>query len=301
MNPLALLRAMRPQQWSKNVFVLAALAFAWGDRQLPAPVGDAELWRVLAAFAAFCCAASAIYLVNDVLDVEQDRLHPEKRTRPIASGELAVPIALAAAGFLALAALLLARRADAGVGEVALVVGGYTLMNLAYSLKLKHVALLDVFCIALGFLLRVVAGGLASGAPVSHWLLLCTLFLALFLALNKRRAELALLGDGGARHRASLGAYTLGFLDQMVTVLAAATLVCYALYTVDPATSAKFGGHARLLWTVPCVVFGLARYMLLVQSGRAGGNPTRMFLGSDPLFLANTLVWAGLVYWAIKA
>ncbi|MBM3977963.1 MAG: decaprenyl-phosphate phosphoribosyltransferase [Planctomycetes bacterium] len=300
MSSLALLRAMRPQQWSKNVFVLAALAFAWGDRTLGPPVGAAEAWRVLSAFAAFCCAASAIYLVNDVLDAEQDRQHPEKRSRPIASGELSIPVALGTAVVLAIAALLLARRADAGAGEVALVVGGYTLMNLAYSLKLKHVALLDVFCIALGFLLRVVAGGLASGAPVSHWLLLCTLFLALFLALNKRRAELALLGDGGANHRASLGAYTLGFLDQMVTVVAAATLVCYALYTVDPQTSAKFGGHARMLWTVPCVVFGLARYMLLVQGGRAGGNPTRMFLGADPLFLANTLLWAALVAWAIK-
>lgn len=300
MNVLALLRALRPQQWSKNVFVLAALAFAWGDRTLVPPVGDAEALRVLCAFAAFCCAASAIYLVNDVLDAEQDRLHPEKRTRPIASGELAVPVALGAALALVCGAGLLARRASAGGWDVAWVVGSYTLMNLAYSLKLKQVALLDVFCIALGFLLRVIAGGLASGAPVSHWLLLCTLFLALFLALNKRRAELALLGADGANHRAALGAYTLGFLDQMVTVLAAATLVCYALYTVDPATSAKFGGHARLLWTVPCVVFGLGRYMLLVQSGRAGGNPTRMFLGSDPLFLANTLLWGALVYWAIK-
>jgi 4-hydroxybenzoate polyprenyltransferase len=300
MNPLALLRALRPQQWSKNVFVLAALAFAWGDQTLVPPVGRPELLRVLAAFAAFCCAASAIYLVNDAADVEQDRLHPEKRHRPIASGALSIPVALGAALVLVGGALALAWRAGAGSWNVAVVVGMYTLMNLAYSVKLKHVVLVDVFCIALGFLLRVVAGGLASGAPVSHWLMLCTLFLALFLALNKRRAELALLGAGGKSHRAALSGYTIGFLDQMVTALAAATIVCYALYTVDAQTLRKFGEHSRLLWTVPCVVFGLARYMLLVQSGRAGGNPTQLFLGSDALFLANTLLWAALVAWAIR-
>jgi 4-hydroxybenzoate polyprenyltransferase len=168
-------------------------------------------------------------------------------------------------------------------------------INLAYSYGLKHVALVDAFCIASGFLLRVVAGGSAAGIHISHWLLLCTLFLALFLALNKRRGEITLLGDGRGEHRAILEQYTLGFLDQMVTVLAACTIVCYTMYTVDDVTAAKFGEGNRLIWTVPFVVFGVGRYMLLAQTGHSTGNPTRVFLGGDTIFALNTLAWFGMV------
>lgn len=299
MNPLAWLRALRPQQWSKNVFVLAPLAFAWGDRKLLDVVGRTQLVHALYATAAFCLGASAVYLLNDVMDAESDRRHPDKRTRPIAAGEIALASALVLSALLALAALGLGYLAGGGRVDVAWVVASYIGLNLGYSLRWKHVVLVDVFCIALGFVLRVEAGGLAAGAPLSHWLRLCTLFLALFLALNKRRAEIVLLGVESASHRASLSGYTVGFLDQMVTALAAATIVCYALYSVDPATTSKFGGAVPLLWSVPFVVFGLARYMLLVQSGKAGGNPTKVFLGGDVWFLLNTLAWAAVVAAAI--
>ena len=299
MRPLDLVRALRPEQWSKNVFVLAAAGFAWGDDTLADPLDQEDLLRTLAAFAAFCFGSSAVYLWNDLRDAEADRAHPEKRHRPIAAGRVRPATAHVTALISAALALALAWIAGGPGPSVALVVGGYVAMNLAYSAGLKRVVLVDVFCIALGFLLRVVAGGMAAGAAVSHWLLLCTLFLALFLALNKRRAEIVMLGAGGASHRASLAHYTVGFLDQMVTALAAATIVSYALYTVDDETTRKFGADNHLVWSVPFVVFGLARYMLLVQTEQGGANPTRVFLGGDFLFLANSLAWLAVVASAI--
>jgi 4-hydroxybenzoate polyprenyltransferase len=290
-----LLRALRPHQWAKNVFVLAALFFAYGDRSSGARVTQDDLLRTLCAFAAFCLASSAVYLVNDVLDRERDRAHPDKRRRPIASGVVGVPLALCTALFVALLASALGWRAGGAGTDVLLILGAYVGLNLAYSIGLKTIVLLDAFCIALGFLLRVLAGGVAAGAEISRWLFLCTLFLALFLALNKRRAEILLLGDDHAAHRPSLREYSPVFLDQMVGVLAACTIVCYTMYTVDPDTAAKFGDGNRLVWTVPFVAFGVGRYMLLVQSGQAGGDPARLFLGGDVPFLLNTLAWAGLV------
>lgn len=304
MNPLALLRAMRPHQWVKNVFVFAALVFARGERAEGLLGGDlSDVRRTLFAFAAFCLGSSSIYLINDILDVESDRAHPEKCRRPIASGELKVPVAWSSAALLVASALGLGLLAD-GAPEVegrliqdlsvATVVGTYMTLNLMYSVKLKHVVLVDAFCIASGFLLRVYGGGLAAGAIVSHWLFLCTLFLALFLALCKRRAEIDLLGEGRGQHRAILLEYTPGFIDQMVTVLAACTILTYTMYTVADDTVAKFG-DSRLIWTVPFVVFGLARYMLLVQTQKGGGSPTRVLLGGDALFVANALGWLATV------
>ena len=306
MKPLALLRALRPHQWVKNVFVFAALVFARGERDEGLFAGDlSDVRDTFLAFLAFCAGASAIYLINDVMDVEQDRAHPEKRSRPIASGELGVGAALASAGLLVVAALFLGVLADGGRAlpdsalvpdtSVAAVVAAYMGLNFLYSVRLKHVVLVDAFCIATGFLLRVYAGGLAAGADVSHWLLLCTLFLALFLALCKRRAEIDLLGDGRGEHRAILLEYDPGFLDQMVTVLASCTILTYTMYTVSEDTAAKFGDDHRMIWTVPFVVFGLGRYMLLVQTRQGGGSPTRVLLGGDPLFLVNTLAWVATV------
>ena len=184
-----LLRALRPQQWVKNVFVLAAVAFARADVSATHEAGFGDVWRSLYAFAAFCIGASAIYLVNDVLDVEGDRAHPTKRHRPIASGQVSVPLALATSAACIAAAVALGWLAG-GEPRVLFVVAGYIALNFAYSVRLKHVVLLDAFCIAAGFILRVEAGALAAGAGVSHWLILCTLFLALFLALAsaKRRS-----------------------------------------------------------------------------------------------------------------
>jgi 4-hydroxybenzoate polyprenyltransferase len=283
-----LIRALRPHQWSKNVFVLAVLAFALvSDGVTPGPEA---VPRTLMAFAAFCLGASAIYLLNDVLDLEADRAHPIKCKRPIAAGELSVPVALGASAVLGVAAFGLARAAGGGGWSVALVMGSYLGLNLAYSLGLKRVVLLDAFCIAIGFVLRVIAGGLTAGVEPSHWILLCTLFLALFLALCKRRAELAMLGEDGAATRATLGKYDRAFLDQMVGVLAACTIVCYTMWATDPGTSERIGSP-HMVWTVPFVVFGIGRFLHLVHSGRGGDRPTRIFLGGDVPFLLNLVGW----------
>ncbi len=296
MQAPALIRALRPHQWSKNVFVLAALGFAAGDKlRSGGAVGFEEALNTIWAFFAFSLGSSAIYLFNDILDVESDRAHPEKCRRPIAAGELSIPSAYVASVVCAVVALTLSLLANDGGPDVFYVVGGYMVMNLAYSLKLKRMVLLDVFCIATGFLLRVEAGGLASGTEISHWLLLCTLFLALFLGFAKRRAEIALLGDEKGNHRAILEKYTVGFLDQMMSVLSACTIICYTMYTVDPDTMAKLGEDNHMLWSVPFVVFGVTRYMYMVAKDRAGGSPTKMFLGSDPLFLLNSLAWLAVV------
>jgi 4-hydroxybenzoate polyprenyltransferase len=301
MKPKAVLIALRPQQWVKNVFVFAALVFAAGTQGALLHVPKDQVVRTLFAFGAFCIGASAIYLVNDVADVESDRAHPTKRNRPIASGALPVPAALTLSLVCVALALFLGTRAEPPHAEgdspvpVVLVVAAYMTLNLAYSLKLKHVVLVDAFCIAAGFLLRVIAGGLAVPVTVSHWLLLCTMFLALFLALCKRKAEMDLLGDGRGHHRAILLEYDHTFLDQMVTVLAACAIVTYTMYTVAEDTTAKFG-HG-LVWTVPFVVFGLARYLLLVSTRKGGGSPTRVLLGGDALFATNTLLWIAAVAW----
>ncbi len=285
---------MRPYQWVKNVFVFAAVVFAYGEVGRVHPQDHADIVHAVEAFFAFCMGASAIYLLNDVLDIESDRAHPTKRSRPIPAGHVSVPLALAASAVCIVAALALGWLAGDGTWSVAMVVGGYIALNFAYSIKLKHLVLIDAFCIATGFLLRIQAGGIAANAKISHWLLLCTLFLALFLALCKRRAEIDLLGDGRGAHRANLREYTVPFLDQMVTVLAATTIVNYTMYTVAEETLSKFHS-TRLVWSVPFVVFGIARYMFLVQTSRAGGNPTRVLLGGDAMFVVNALLWLCVV------
>jgi 4-hydroxybenzoate polyprenyltransferase len=301
MRAAPLLTALRPHQWTKNAFVLAALVFAAGDRRqglVQAESFGHHVVATLVAFAAFCLASSAVYLLNDVLDVEKDRAHPVKRRRPIASGALAVPTALGASAGLLIASLVLAAGWGGG-RRTALLIGAYVALNVAYCLALKRVALVDAFSIASGFLLRLAAGGAAAGAEVSRWAFLCTLFLALFLALNKRRAELLALGPDVAATRASLRHYDRPFLDQLVAVMAACTIVAYTMYTLDPDTVAKFEHGRRLFWSVPCVVFGLGRYMVLVHGGRGGENPARVLLGGDGWFVANLVLWGALVGLAI--
>lgn len=294
MSPFAILRAMRPHQWVKNVFVFAALVFKWGEHKDPLADLD-SLWRTLLAVAAFCIGSSAIYLVNDVLDVESDRRHPTKKLRSIAAGLLPIPTALAVSVVCVVAALALGHFASTDEGSVALVVAAYMGLNLLYSLWLKHIVLVDAFSIAAGFLLRVLAGGFAVNVLVSDWLMLCTLFLALFLALCKRRAEIDLLGEDRGSHRKILLEYTPAFLDQSVVVLAACAIINYTMYTVAEDTAEKFGEHNGLVWTVPFVVFGLFRYLLLVQTQKGGGNPSRVLLGGDVAFVINGLVWLAVV------
>jgi 4-hydroxybenzoate polyprenyltransferase len=280
----ALVRSLRPAQWTKNLFVLAPIVFAHR-------LDDASLFdRAALAFALFCAGASAVYLVNDLRDREQDRLHPLKRLRPIASGELPAPLAGAAA-------LLLGGAAAAGgfaLGpRFAACLAGYLALNLLYSLALKHVVILDVMSIAAGFVLRVVAGGVAIAVAVSNWLLLCTSFLALFLAFSKRRHELMLLSDGAAGQRRVLEQYSPTFLDQMINVVTASTLVAYALYAVAPETAEKLG-TPHLVWTMPMVLFGIFRFLYLLYQRPTERNPTEAIL-ADPPFLVNVGLWGATV------
>jgi len=296
MDLKALILALRPHQWVKNVFVLAALVFARGSEGGLFQGRMDDVRRTMWAFAAFCLGASAIYLVNDVMDRESDRRHPTKRNRPIAAGRVSVAQALTLAAVCAAGAIFFGHRAEGDPIPVWPIVLGYMLLNFAYSAWLKHIVLVDAFCIAAGFLLRVIAGALAVPAVMSHWLLLCTMFLALFLALCKRKAEIDLLGEGRGEHRAILREYNAAFLDQMTTVLAACTIVTYTMYTVADETVQKFDGD-RLVLTVPFVVFGLGRYLFLVHTQKGGGSPTKVLLGGDPLFAINTAGWIATVAW----
>ncbi|MDE0913940.1 MAG: decaprenyl-phosphate phosphoribosyltransferase [Planctomycetota bacterium] len=300
MLPLAILRAMRPHQWVKNIFVGAALLFSWAQSGEP---DTAHLTSVLLAIVAFSLGASAIYVINDIMDVESDRAHPTKCKRPIAAGEMSIPIALVVSVASVVGALALALKiAPDSDHRVAWVVLAYMLMNLLYSVKLKHVVIIDAFIIAAGFLMRLGAGAAAADLPLSSWIILCTFFLALFLAFCKRKAEIDLLGENRGGHRKILLEYTPVFLDQITVVLAACTVITYAMWTVqDPTNTAEavdkaWLGEAQMVLTVPFVVFGLFRYLLLVQTQKGGGSPTRVLLGGDPIFVANCLAYVVAVF-----
>jgi 4-hydroxybenzoate polyprenyltransferase len=283
-----LVRSMRPTQWVKNLFVLAPLVFAHGL------LSPSLLARGLAAFAAFCAASSAVYLLNDLKDRERDRHHPLKRRRPIAAGTLPVGIAAAAAVVLLAAAGGVA--ATLGLAFAA-VLAGYLVLNLLYTLGLKEVVILDVLLIAIGFVLRVLGGGAAVGVEVSRWLLLCTIFLALFLAFSKRRHEIELLADRAADQRQVLEQYSPAFLDQMINVVTASAVVCYALYAVAPETAEKYDTQ-NLIWTIPLVLFGVFRYLYLIYQRPERKNPTEALL-SDPPFVVNVLLWGAAVLWIV--
>lgn len=283
-----LVRSLRPAQWSKNVFVFAPLVFAH------LLFDGHAVQRAAMAFVAFCAAASAIYLVNDVRDREEDRRHPLKCRRPIAAGTLGVGPALAAATGLAGAALALSwtlGRTFAGL------LAGYVVLNVLYSFALKHVVIVDVMSIAAGFVLRVLAGAAAVDAAVSKWLLLCTTFLALFLAFSKRRHELLLLQEGAGEQRRVLDDYSPIFLDQMINVVTASSVVSYALYAVAPETVQKFGSD-RLMYTIPLVLFGIFRYLYLTYQRAELRNPTEAILRDVP-FLVNLLLWGLVVLWIV--
>jgi 4-hydroxybenzoate polyprenyltransferase len=277
---LALVWSLRPEQWLKNGFVLAPLIFS-------GLLGDSEAWaRSLLAVAAFCAASSAVYLVNDVIDRESDRRHPVKRLRPLASGELSMAKALGAAAVLAAAAMAVAFVLG---GWFPPVLGSYIALVVLYSVVLKRVVFIDVLVLAAGFVLRVVGGAVAIQVPVSRWLLLCAYLLALYLALGKRRSELVLLGDGAGAHREVLGHYSLGLVDQAISVVLGATVLAYTLYTVAPDTVAKVGSEG-LMATVPVVLYGLFRYLYLLHRTETGGSPTKVLLTDWPLLIA-VLVW----------
>jgi len=281
--PRALLVSLRPHQWTKNLVVLAALAFSKHLFDDP----DAVV-RAGAAFAAFCALSGAVYVVNDLADLERDRLHPVKRARPIASGALPVPAARAAAAALFGLGLVAAWALGPGFLLCAL---AYVALNLAYSFGLKNVVILDVLAIAIGFVLRAVAGAVAIQVVFSEWLIVCTLLLALFLALAKRRHELVTLEDA-AGHRSSLAEYSPYLLDQMIAVVTASCLTAYAFYTLAPETVEKYRTD-RLALTIPFVIYGIFRYLYLVHRREQGGSPSDVLLTDRPL-LAATVLW-GLV------
>jgi len=271
--------SLRPRQWVKNLFVFAGLVFSQR-------LFTDSVWPALGAFAIFCALSGAIYLLNDVADRDKDRLHPRKRERPIASGLLRVPVALASALVLVMAGLAAAAALSPPFAAVALAYVG--LLSL-YSVTLKHVVIVDVLTVAIGFVLRAVGGALAIGVDISGWLLICTILIALFLALGKRRHEYLTLEGEAARHRPILAEYSAGLLDQMIAVVTASTVTAYALYTMSPETVAKF--QTQLLpATLPFVLYGIFRYLYLLYRRQLGGNPSELFL-NDRALLLNTIGW----------
>ena len=276
----SLLVSLRPDQWHKNLIVFAALIFA------VKLLDPAALARATAAFLIFCAVSSVVYLINDVADRDQDRQHPVKRLRPIASGELSPGTALTFAAVLGAVALTLAFWLRPAFGIAA---AAYLALFVVYTSSLKHIVVLDVMAIAIGFVLRAVAGGLVIDVHISNWLLVCTMLGALFLGLAKRRHEMTLLADGATGHRKILEEYDTYLLDQMIGVVAAATMVAYIIYCASPETRAYFGTEWMVL-TTPFPIYGLFRYLYLVHRKAGGGNPSDLLLNDRPL-LACVLLW----------
>jgi 4-hydroxybenzoate polyprenyltransferase len=275
--------SLRPRQWVKNLFLFAGLVFG---QKLFTPA----VWTAGAAFLIFCALSGAVYLLNDVADRERDRLHPDKRHRPVAAGRVSVAAAVAAGIGLIVAGLAASLCLSRGFALVAL---SYVALLTAYSAWLKHLVIVDVLVVAIGFVLRAVAGALAVQVAISGWLLICTFLLALFLALGKRRHEVLSLEGAATQHRAILAEYSAGLLDQMIAVVTASAVTAYALYTMSPETVAKF--HTALLpVTLPFVLYGIFRYLYLLYQRHLGGNPSDAVL-RDRALLLNTLLWMGSV------
>jgi 4-hydroxybenzoate polyprenyltransferase len=287
--PMEHLRLLRPHQWIKNGFVFVGLLFghAWSDA--------GRVGLALAAFAGFCLLSSAIYVFNDLIDREQDRLHPDKRRRPLASGTVGVPAALLLLTFCGAAGLAI----GIAQGPVqAAIFGAYLVLNSAYTLGLKQVVILDVFIIAAGFMLRILAGTSGIGIAPSHWLLLCGLLLTLFLGFAKRRAELNALAEDSASHRKVLEHYSPALLDQMISVVSAGVLVAYSLYTVAPET-VRLHGTPYLIYTVPFVLYGMFRYLFLLHRRGGGGDPALELLG-DRHLLGASAGWLIVTLWLLR-
>ena len=274
-----LLVSLRPEQWTKNLFVFAALIFG---QRLDSP---RDVLLVSGAFAVFCALSGVVYLVNDVVDRHTDASHPVKARRPVASGALGPQTAVAAALAIGVPALAAAWWLRPSFGLVA---AAYLALMALYSGPLKHVVIIDVLAIAIGFVLRVFAGAVVIAVPVSHWLLVCTILLALFLALSKRRHELVLLADAAKGHRRILQEYSPYLLDQMIGVVTASTLMAYMLYATSPETAERFG-TSLLGLTIPFPLYGIFRYLYLVHHKEGGGSPSELLLTDRPLLLCVAL------------
>ena len=276
----ALFQAMRPGQWSKNLLVFAGLIFSGRLFEVPLVLES------LQAFAVFCLLSSSIYLINDIADREEDRRHPLKKYRPLASGELKVNVAVSASVILIVAAL---GRSIAMGFNFLLIAACYLLVNLLYNFILKRVVILDVMAIGFGFVLRVYAGTVAIDVSTSYWVVLCTFLLSLFLSFGKRRHELELLGERAAAHREVLAHYSPYFLDQMISIVTTSTLVTYMIYTVSDDTVAHVGSR-NLIYTTPFVLYGIFRYLFLIHRRESGGDPALLLITDKSLGLA-VLLW----------
>ncbi len=275
-----ILQSARLHQWVKNFFIFAALIFSGHLFFLK------DVLITVIGFFIFSLATSAIYIFNDVADIEKDKLHPEKFKRPLPSGNLKISSALIASAILASTAILSGFFLN---HNFTIVLIGYIIINIFYSLFIKSLVILDVMTIAAGFVLRIYAGALIINVPVSEWLIICTILLALFLGFSKRRAELVLLENTANTHRSVLGHYSPHFLDQMIGIVTASTVMSYALYTISDETVLKFGTKS-LIYTVPFVLYGIFRYLYLVHKKELGGNPTLAIIKDIPL-LINLIMW----------
>jgi len=290
MRPSAVLVSLRPRQWTKNLVIFAALALS---KHL---IEAGPFLRTFVAFLLFCGLSGAVYLLNDVADIDRDRLHPLKKLRPVASGALSKGAAIGVAVLLGLVCLGFSVALDpdpkwVGPGpSFAMCALLYLLLNLSYSFKLKEVVVVDVLCVSLGFVIRAVAGAAVIRVEGSHWLLICTLLLALFLTLAKRRHEITSLNEVASDHRKILAEYSPYLLDQMIAVVTPSCLMAYALYTTAQETREKYLTD-RLSWTIPFVLYGIFRYLYLVHQKEQGGSPTDILFTDRPL-LVDVGLWA---------
>jgi len=274
--PALILRSMRPKQWTKNIILFAPLIFSQNitNKQL-------AIYSFI-SFIVFCILSGSVYILNDLIDIEQDKVHPLKSKRPIASGRLR-PI-YAVITFLVLLALSAYISLTYLNYLFILVAGSYLILQIAYSTILKHIVIIDVFSIAAGFLLRAIAGAEAIEVTFSTWLFFCTILLALFLALSKRRHEIILLDEKAINHRKILFEYSANLLDQMISIVTTTTLIAYILYTISPETVARFGTD-NLKYTVPFVLYGIFRYLYLIHQKNEGGSPERVLLNDMPILI----------------
>ena len=280
--------SMRPEQWVKNLFVFAGLIFS---RKLFQPE---PFITVLEGFILFCLASSSVYLFNDIKDIEFDRQHPEKALRPLAAGRLDVGTAYWMLAVLSVFSLLAAAFISIPFFSV---LATYMAINFLYSIKIKHMVILDIMCISAGFVLRVLAGTILAAVAVTDWLIICTITLSLFLGFSKRRHELSVTQSDVPNHRKVLKEYGEPFLDQMIGVATACTVMSYSLYTISPETVARFGTR-NLIYTIPFVIYGIYRYLYLIHQKKLGGNPASAVIKDVPLLL-NALLWLSVVLFII--
>lgn len=271
---------MRPEQWIKNFFVFTALLFS---KNLLNPSKDIE---AIIGFIIFCMITGCAYMINDLVDLEKDKLHPAKSRRPLASGKLKKNSAVKIIVLVCLASLFFAFYMNILFGIIVL---AYFLLNIGYSIYLKNIVIIDVVSIAAGFVFRVLGGAVIISVVASQWLILCTILLSLFLGFSKRRHELILLEDNATSHRKVLEHYSPYFLDQMIAVVTASTLICYALYTMSKDTIEKLG-TSKLIYTIPFVLYGIFRYLYLVHQKEEGGSPTEIMFTDKPMII-NICLW----------